>query len=196
MRLSLSSSGLGLAQALLFSLIAALCRADDNIILLVATPQLEGSVFEESVILVAPHDNGAAMGVILNRPLTADPAQMYPGDALLREVGVVHFGGPVNPAVLLFLFRSPEAHEEAVHLFDDVYFSSSRDLLELQLRRPRAESGLQLYMGYSGWAVGQLQAEILRGSWSMVKATSNHIFGSDRGTLWQKLSGSSRDKWI
>ena len=196
MRFSLSTRGLSLAQALLFSLMAALCRADDNIILLVATSQLEGSLFEESVILVAPHDNGAAMGVILNQPLPSDPTQMYPGDELMREAGVVHFGGPVNPALLLFLFRSPEEHEEAVHLFDDIYFSNSRELLELQLRRPRAESGLQLYRGYSGWAIGQLQAEILRGSWNTVKATSDHVFGSDRRTLWQELSGSSRDKWI
>ncbi len=196
MRISLPIWGLCLVQALFFSLMATLCRADENIILLVATPQLAGSLFEESVILVAPHDNGAAMGVILNRPLPADPAQLYPGDQLMREAGVVHFGGPVNPDVLLFLFRSPEEHEEAVHLFDDIYFSNSRELLELQLRRPRAESGLQLYSGYSGWAIGQLQAEILRGSWSTVKATSAHVFDSDRGTLWQKLSGSSRDKWI
>ena len=196
MRFTLSTWGLSLAQALLFSLMAALCRADDNIILLVATSQLEGSIFKESVILVAPHDNGAAMGVILNQPLPADPAQMYPGDELLRQVEVVHFGGPVNPGVLLFLFRSPRKHEEAVHLFDDVYFSGDRELLELQLRRPRAESGLQLFTGYSGWAIGQLQAEILRGSWSTVKATSNHVFGSDRDSLWRELSGGSRDKWI
>jgi putative transcriptional regulator len=98
--------------------------------------------------------------------------------------------------VLLFLFRSSAAPEDAVHLFDDVYFSNSRELLAQQMQRPREESGLQLYMGYSGWAIGQLQAEILRGSWHTVKANSTHVFGSDRSTLWQVLSGHARDKWI
>lgn len=189
-------SRLQLALALLLGLMAALCRAEDNIILLVATPDLEGSVFEQSVILVAPHDNGAAMGVILNQPLPFDPDEIYPGDELLSEAGVIHFGGPVNPQALLFLFRSRDIPENAVHLFDDVYFSGNRDLLARQLQRPREESALQFYIGYSGWAIGQLQAEVRRGSWSIVKATPAHLFDSDRKTLWQVLSGHARDKWI
>ncbi len=48
-----------LMQVLLLSLLAAVCRAEDDIVLLVATPELDGSVFEQSVILVAPHDSGA-----------------------------------------------------------------------------------------------------------------------------------------
>jgi len=183
-------------QALTLSLLATLCRAEDDTILLVATPELAGSIFEQSVILVAPHNSGAAMGVILNQPMPGDSAQIYPGDALLRDAGKIHFGGPVDPTVLLFLFRSNEAPEEAVHLFEDVYFSASRELLAQQLQRPREESGLQLFMGYSGWTIGQLQAEILHGSWSTVKATSRHVFDSDRSTLWQVLSGEARDKWI
>ena len=187
---------LHLVSLLVLCLGAALCRANDDITLLVATPQLEGSVFEESVILVAPHDNGAAMGVILNRPMPVDASQMYPEDDLLSGAGVIHFGGPVNPGVLIFLFRSDETYADALHLFDDVYFSRSRELLALQMRRPRVESGLQLFMGYSGWAIGQLQAEIVRGSWSTVKATSSHLFSKDRATLWHTLSGRSHDKWI
>jgi putative transcriptional regulator len=185
-----------LAPAILLLLLASICRADDDIILLVATPQLEGSLFEQSVILVAPHDNGAAMGVILNQPMPVDSADIYPGDELLRQAGVIHFGGPVEPGLLLFIFRSAEKPDGALHLFDDVYFSTSRELLENQMRRPRDESGLQLYMGYAGWSIGQLQAEIMRGSWNTVKATSGHVFGSDRTTLWQVLSGNARDKWI
>jgi putative transcriptional regulator len=173
-----------------------LCRAEDNTILLVATPELEGSVFEQSVILVSPHENGAAMGVILNQPMPIDSAQIYPGDALLSKAGVIHFGGPVDPTALLFLFRSSEKPTEAIHLFEDVYFSASRELLARQMKRPRDESGLQLFMGYSGWSIGQLQAEILRGSWNTVKPTSEHVFDSDREMLWQLLSNRKRDKWI
>ena len=185
-----------LVQALALNLLASLCLADDDTILLVATPELAGSIFEQTVILVAPHNSGAAMGVILNQPMPGDSAEIYPGDALLRDAGKIHFGGPVDPTVLLFLFRSEEPPEDAVHLFEDVYFSASRELLAQQIQRPREESGLQLFMGYSGWTIGQLQAEILHGSWSTVKATSSHVFGSDRDTLWQVLSGEARDKWI
>ena len=134
--------------------------------------------------------------MILNQPLPVDSSQIYPRDDLLRQAGVIHFGGPVEPGLVIFIFRNAEKPEDALHLFDDVYVSTSRELLAEQMQRPRDESGLQLYMGYSGWSIGQLQHEILRGSWDTVKATSTHVFGSDRTTLWQVLSGNSQDKWI
>ena len=170
--------------------------AQDNILLLVAKPQLENSVFEQSVILVATYDNGAAMGIILNHHLSIDPGYLYPEDELLRDAGEIHFGGPVNPAVLLFLFRDTQAPDEAIHLFDDVYVSSSRKLLEQQLLRPREDSMLQFYAGYAGWAPGQLQSEIMHGSWGTEKATPKLLFDISRESIWFELNNKHRDDWI
>jgi len=176
--------------------LSSTCLAEDQTLLLVAKPQLENSVFEQSVILVATYDNGAALGIILNHHLAIDPGHLYPEDELLRDAGEIHFGGPVNPAVLLFLFRDPQAPEEAIHLFDDVYVSSSRTLLAEQMGRPREESMLQFYAGYAGWAPGQLQAEILQGSWGTEKATSKLLFDSSRESIWLELNNKRRDDWI
>jgi len=185
---------LSLVTALLCSSVAT--RAENTMILLVATEQLQHSLFEQSVVLVTPHSNGAAMGVILNHPLNIDAAALYPEDQLLKDAGVIRFGGPVAPAALLFLFRSQQAPEEAVHLFDDVYFSSDRELLGRQLQRPQKESRLQFYAGYAGWAPGQLQAEISRGSWQTLKATTQLLFNKDRESIWKELSQPQQDDWI
>jgi len=171
-------------------------HAESSMILLVATEQLQHSVFEQSVVLVTPHRDGAAMGVILNHPLNIDAADLYPEDPLLQDAGVIRFGGPVAPAALLFLFRSQQAPDEALHLFEDVYFSSDRELLGKQLQRPHKESRLQFYAGYAGWAPGQLQAEILRGSWLPLKATTKLLFNRDRKSIWRELSKPQQDDWI
>ena len=171
-------------------------HAESSMILLVATEQLQHSVFEQSVVLVTPHSDGAAMGVIINHPLNIDAGDLYPEDPLLRDAGVIHFGGPVAPAALLFLFRSQEAPDDAVHLFEDVYFSSDRELLARQLQRPHKESRLQFYAGYAGWAPGQLQAEILQGSWLPLKATTKLLFNKDRESIWKELSKPQQDDWI
>ena len=176
--------------------LSAACLAENNTLLLVAKPQLENSVFEQTVILVATYDNGAALGVILNHHMSIDPRHLYPEDELLSHAGEIHFGGPVNPAVLLFLFRDSEVPEEAMHLFDDVYVSTSRTLLARQLSRPQEDSMLQLYAGYAGWAPGQLQAEILFGSWGTEKATSKLLFDSSRESIWFELNNTRRDDWI
>jgi len=185
---------LALLSALFFISLPA--RADDSIILLVASPQLDSTLFERSVILVAPHDNGSAMGVILNRPLPVDPARLYPGDKVMEQIAAVSFGGPINPATVIFLFHSDEAEENAVYLFDDVYFSNDRQLLARQLLRPTAESRLEVFAGYAGWAPGQLQAEIMRGGWTTVKATKKLLFKIDRAYIWQELSNKKGRGWI
>lgn len=175
---------------------AVFSHAENSIILLVATEQLQHSVFEQSVILVNPQRNGAAVGVILNHPLNIDAADLYPEDPLMQDAGVIRFGGPVAPAALLYLFRSQQAPDQAIHLFEDVYFSSDRELLGRQLQRPQKESRLQFYAGYAGWAPGQLQAEILRGSWLPLKATTKLLFNKDRESIWRELSKTRQDDWI
>jgi putative transcriptional regulator len=191
-----SNLSLGILLTFLSLPIPVSAQSSDEIILLVATTQLEGSFFEQSVILVAPQASGAAVGVMLNRPITVDEIQIYPEDELLSELDGLHLGGPVNTGVLLYLFRSENSPEAAIHLFDDVYFSNSRELLSQQLKRPRQESHLKFYVGYAGWAVGQLQDEILRGSWKTLQATPKLIFESDPASIWFELTRKTRDDWI
>ena len=86
--------------------------------------------------------------------------------------------------------------ENAIHLFDDIYLGNDRQLLAEQLRRPRSESRLEFYAGYSGWAPGQLQAEILEGSWTTVRADARLVFDTERASIWEKLRAKRPDDWI
>ena len=184
--------------ALALSLIVASgpAGAQDNSMLLVAEPQLTSPVFQRSVVLVTPHGNGAAVGIIINHPQPMDAARLFPGDELLQDAGKIRFGGPVNPTALVFLFRAQERPAKALHLFDNVYMGNDRELLARQLRRPRQESGLQVYAGYAGWAPGQLQAEIMLGSWHTVKARAELLFNTDRESMWEKLARKMIENWI
>ena len=56
--------------ALLLVFLSAATRSEDFSILLIAAPALDQSIFQRSVILVSTHDDGTAMGVILNRPVS------------------------------------------------------------------------------------------------------------------------------
>ncbi len=171
-------------------------RADDVSILLIADPEMGSPVFGRSVVLVAPHGRGAALGVILNHPLPEDPSQVYPDDALLREVDELYFGGPVDTDRVVFLFRSSEAVGDALHLFADVYLSDNRELLARQLRIPRERTGLQVYIGHSGWAPGQLQMEILRGAWLTREVDLELLFETDRRSIWEQLYAEEIPEWI
>src|SRR5574337_559549 len=70
--------------------------------LLVARDELRDPRFVRSVIYVAHHDAGGAMGLIVNRPIGESPLSELLEQAGLEGAGVtgkirVHFGGPVEP---------------------------------------------------------------------------------------------------
>jgi putative transcriptional regulator len=47
---------------------------------------------------------------------------------------------------------------------------------------------LKLYLGHSGWSPGQLQGEILRGSWILVPADAFTVFQKSPEAIWPELA--------
>jgi putative transcriptional regulator len=46
---------------------------------------------------------------------------------------------------------------------------------------------LRIFAGYSGWAAGQLQAEIATGMWHVLEAAYTDIFGAEPLDLWRQV---------
>ena len=44
--------------------------------------------------------------------------------------------------------------------------------------------GLRIFIGYSGWAPGQLEAEIARGDWALKPADAAAIFDGKSEHTW------------
>ncbi len=177
--------------ALLWLCLSHVCLASDDSILLIADDDMASPVFARSVILVAPTQHGGALGVILNRKIPHPPARLFPDDELLQQVGEIYFGGPVQPERVVFLFRTEDPPEDAMHLFEDVYASTDRELLAEQLRRPREQSGLQVYVGFAGWAPGQLQMELMHGVWSTREVDADLLFDTERDSIWEQLNAET-----
>src|SRR6266540_998792 len=66
--------------------------------LLVATPALRDPNFERTVVLLVAHEDGGALGVVLNRATEVPVAEVLGNwGALAGEPAVVFEGGPVQP---------------------------------------------------------------------------------------------------
>jgi putative transcriptional regulator len=59
-----------------------------------------------------------------------------------------------------------------------------------------APESIRYFVGYAGWEQGQLEAELETGSWLVVSATAQHVFGhSDK--LWSDLTNQlTLGRWI
>jgi putative transcriptional regulator len=150
---------------------------------LVASPKLADPNFYKSVVLIIKHDDEGAMGLILNRPTEKTVREVW--KVIAEEESdceqPIFLGGPVHgPPVVLHRMKS--AAEMAV--CPGLYFSANPEKLEkivAQKSKP-----FRFFIGYAGWAGGQLEDELGAGGWLTAKAKKDLIFheGDD---LWEKI---------
>jgi putative transcriptional regulator len=154
-------------------------------ILMIARAELPDSNFGDSVVLVMNNIGPAPGGLIINRPTTISVARLFPDFERLAQMDdKVYFGGPVAVVPVSFLFRADTPPEHATQVLGGVYISTDLELLRKLLSRDKPMDGLRIFIGYSGWAPGQLEAEIARGDWTLAPAEPDTIFGRRSEHPW------------
>ena len=152
--------------------------------LLISSGDLLDSNFRHTVVLIGVHNADGALGVVLNRSLGVTVQEIVPTLADLVPTGEPLFqGGPVQPAspVLLAELIRPELVDIAV--FGSVGFlvgDVSADVHPSVLRA-------RVFAGYSGWAPGQLEAELKAGAWITEPALVDDVFTDAPEALWSRV---------
>ncbi len=173
---------------LLPALAAAGVEDSEQAVLLVAHPRLDGSDFARTVVVVTfPQDTGP-MGVVLNRPIGVTLGTLFEESPAIKDrEDTVYSGGPVQPDAILFLFRSPEHPVKALPVVEDIYLSADGKLFDELMTKPAQGSTQRFYVGYSGWAEGQLDAEVERGDWFVLPAEADVIYAMPVEEMWETL---------
>ena len=154
-------------------------------IVLVAQAQLPDPDFADSVVLVMNNLGPAPVGIITNRPTPVTVAQLFPDLTRLAKLpDRVYFGGPVESGSVWFLFRAATVPPQAIQVLDGVCLSADRELLLQLLGRDKPLDGLRIFVGHSGWAPGQLEAEIASGAWALEHAAPDAIFNGKNESPW------------
>jgi len=156
--------------------------------LLVAPRELLDPSFARTVVLLVRYDEEGAMGLIINRRTDVALSRVLQEwkEAKGRS-DPVFVGGPVNRAAVLGLLRSSAKPPEATPVFADVYLVSSKALLEKTLAAGADSQSFRVYLGYAGWAAGQLEYEVGLNSWHAFKADPGAVFDADPDSMWQRL---------
>lgn len=155
--------------------------------LLVATPGLRDRSFRRAVVLVLEHTADGALGVVLDRPLDVDARYVLPQwQAHLTAPGRLFQGGPVARDTALALADLPgvAAPPGVRHLSDRIGVVDLEAPPALVVDGVRA---LRVFIGYAGWAAGQLEDEIDVGGWFVVDAEPGDVFSADPRGLWRRV---------
>src|ERR1700728_1381485 len=151
--------------------------------LLIASPGLADPNFARTVVLIAVHGEEGALGLILNRemntPLAQIWAQVSESDCMRTEN--VRHGGPISGSLMAL-------HDQRLHanlvVTEDVYVATELNAMESLAGSEQGE--VLFYIGHSGWGPGQLETELADGSWLVLPAAAEHVFGDhDTNALWK-----------
>jgi putative transcriptional regulator len=160
---------------------------------LVAREDLRDPNFEGTVVLVVAYEETGAMGVVLNRPSHMRVDHLLPHLELSPQFNQkVFVGGPVaqRQATILFSTDEPEGRH---HVFGTIHVTGELALLERMVTEPRPGERYRVFAGHSGWAAGQLDAELLRLGWHVMPATEEMVLG-DTEDLWETLIRRTRSR--
>jgi putative transcriptional regulator len=156
--------------------------------LLVSSRDLSDPNFAESVVLLIQYDQQGTVGLMINRRTRAPVSRMFQNlDTGKHGADPIYVGGPVEMTAALGLFRSRKRPDEGTALLSEVYLVSSKPLLEKTLTATAGPSDLRLYLGYCGWAGGQLENEVRQGGWWIFEANAGVVFDPDPGSVWSRL---------
>ncbi|MBW7856367.1 MAG: YqgE/AlgH family protein [Ignavibacteriaceae bacterium] len=154
--------------------------------LLVSSPLIE-DFFRRTVILITEHNDVGSVGFVLNAKLTVTLGEAIPELETMNSD--LYLGGPVQRELLNFLHKIPDIIEGGYEVADGIYWGGNYEILKIL-----ADSGeiknddITFFLGYSGWAPGQLEDELALNTWYVTDAKAEDIFHkSPEVNLWRKV---------
>ena len=160
--------------------------------LLVAMPALGDPRFQKSVIFMCAHDEGGAMGLVVNHAvpgldLSQILAQMkidFESSARKKSGKLpVMSGGPVETARGFILHTSEFSHSDTVHVNETFGVTGTIDVLRA-IASGQGPEKMLFMLGYAGWGAGQLDRELQDNAWLVAEADPELLFATGPQEKW------------
>ncbi len=151
--------------------------------LLLAAPDLLEPTFRRTVLLITNHgaDEGA-LGYVMNRPLGKTVVDLLPeADFPLLADVPVYLGGPVSQEHLTFASLAWDSKSRRLR------YQTHLSAVEAQQLKQEGVV-VRAFVGYSGWAEGQLERELEESAWIVKPPVPDLLVGGKTGEeIWGKL---------
>jgi putative transcriptional regulator len=167
---------------------------------LIASPPLGDPNFDRTVVLLALHSEGGALGFVVNRAASMNLGELLSlagyGAEASTSASAVYVGGPVQPSSGWILCLDPSLAAEdngVIAVGDRIRVTSSRLAFDALARDTETSSPgaidprrRTVLLGYSGWGPGQLEGEIAAGAWLPVPLDEGVLFDVAPEDRWER----------
>lgn len=164
--------------------------------LVAAWPDLMDPNFMHGVILMCRHSEVGAFGLVLNQPLELGTDTLLTSHPIFGRLNFpVYKGGPVEAGTMQYVHRVPHAIPGAQPVSDELWMGGDFEALArfVEKEPERAQDDVRLFLGYSGWGAGQLEAEVVEGSWIPAPPDVDEVFHPDAEGAWRRVLSSLGD---
>jgi len=177
---------LALAAIVAYSSLAVAGTLTESVVL-VASSRQEGSLYDQTVVIVTALPDGSHFGFILNRPTRFEVQTLFPKDEAASKVKErVSFGGPTSPTAVFAVTRSDVAADGQLQLAPGLVVALDPAAVEAVMRDTPSDA--RYFLGLMAWEPDELEQEIAQSMWELHHADANLVFGAASGRgLWSQL---------
>jgi len=178
-----------------YFILAALLIATPNLLslyigntgkLLVATDKMKNDpFFKQKVVYVLGNDVWGARGIVINNPIVNSSPEKY---NIHHKNANIYNGGPVAyPSLKVAALNKIRATSR--WRTQPLTVVSYKGIEQSYPLYSDEEANLDVYVGYTGWSMGQLEREIKSGVWEVVDCNIINLRARlDISEIWQYLN--------
>jgi len=161
--------------------------------ILISEPFLPDTFFNRTIVYLADHTSEGSVGFILNKKLNIKVCDAVSGFDKWEEY--LSMGGPVSPDTLHYLHNQGDKIPKSVWVDENIFWGGDIDFIrDLIQKEEISTSQIRFFLGYSGWAAGQLERELRENSWVIVKV-KNDIVLNNVDDAWKRVLRSLHNKY-
>jgi len=142
--------------------------------------------FANSVILLARYSRTGALGLMLQYKSDLSLKKIPSLSSVGKRTDPVFIGGPVELPSVLMLERSKTEPPSALPVTANLYLLAAEPAI-LSALHDKPASDLRVFIGYSGWAPGQLESEVRHHGWYIFDYDETMVFDPNPETLWERM---------
>ena len=156
---------------------------------LIATPAIKDPIFASSIVYMCEHSENGSMGLVVNHETSQVLEDIFTQLDIECEDDViknqpVFIGGPVQLEQGFVLHSSTGNWQNSVEVSSGVNLTSSLDILQ-SIAAGKGPDDYLVILGFSGWASGQLEAELQQNSWLTSTCDADLLFHEKPENKWQ-----------
>ena len=160
---------------------------DTDTVMLVAKPEFQDPLYEETILIVRPVGPGMHIGIILNKPTEISLDDVLPDHGPSNTIrDPLYLGGPADVDTLFALVTSRSSPGRgSMPLSPELFLVVEEETVGHVIRSDSEHA--RFFAGVVVWQPGELDEELKRGAWYVLDPEPELVLPRTTDGLWQRL---------